>query len=206
MAKRIHIIIAEPSAIIRCGVVTLLERVQNLNLDIAEISDLTTLSTSTHRQIADLLIVNPSHLGLFSPSEIRATVGNDNLKIIALQSVFIEQSLLQNYDDVVSIFDSIETIAEKISQAAKSDDEAENRKELSQRERQIIVCVVKGMTNKQIAETLFLSTHTVIAHRRNIANKLQIHSPSGLTIYAIVNKLVNLADIKSTITQSREEQ
>ena len=56
--------------------------------------------------------------------------------------------------------------------------------------------VQKGMTNKEIAESLCLSIHTVITHRRNIARKLQIHSPAGLTIYAIVNKLVELNDIK----------
>ena len=54
----------------------------------------------------------------------------------------------------------------------------------------------KDMTNKEIAESLCLSIHTVITHRRNIARKLQIHSPAGLTIYAIVNKLVELNDIK----------
>ena len=52
------------------------------------------------------------------------------------------------------------------------------------------------MTNKEIADALYLSAHTVITHRRNIARKLQIHSPAGLTIYAIVNKLVELQDIK----------
>lgn len=67
---------------------------------------------------------------------------------------------------------------------------------LSAREKEIIACVVKGMTNKETAECLCLSIHTVITHRRNIARKLQIHSPAGLTIYAIVNKLVELADIK----------
>ena len=71
---------------------------------------------------------------------------------------------------------------------------------LSAREREIIVCVVKGMTNKQIAEALCISAHTVITHRRNIAAKLQIHSAAGLTIYAIVNKLVELSEIKDTIT------
>ena len=55
------------------------------------------------------------------------------------------------------------------------------------------------MTNKEIAAQLFLSTHTVITHRRNISKKLQIHSPSGLTIYAIMNKLVELEDIKSEL-------
>ena len=71
--------------------------------------------------------------------------------------------------------------------------------ELSAREREIIVCVVKGMSNKEIAEALCISTHTVITHRRNIASKLQIHSAAGLTIYAIVNKLVELSEIKDTI-------
>ncbi len=67
---------------------------------------------------------------------------------------------------------------------------------LSAREREIIACVVKGMTNKETADALCLSVHTVITHRRNIARKLQIHSPAGLTIYAIVNKLVDISEIK----------
>lgn len=73
---------------------------------------------------------------------------------------------------------------------------------LSTREKEIIVCVVKGMTNKQIADSLCISAHTVITHRRNIAAKLQIHSAAGLTIYAIVNKLVELSEIKETLPES----
>ena len=57
------------------------------------------------------------------------------------------------------------------------------------------------MTNKAIADKLYLSIHTVITHRRNIAAKLQIHSAAGLTIYAIVNKLVDLSDIRDTIAE-----
>lgn len=76
----------------------------------------------------------------------------------------------------------------------------ERQEPLSAREREIIVCVVKGMTNKQIADALCISTHTVITHRRNIAAKLQIHSAAGLTIYAIVNKLVELSEIRDTIS------
>lgn len=73
---------------------------------------------------------------------------------------------------------------------------------LSAREREIVVCVVKGLTNKQIADALCISAHTVITHRRNIASKLQIHSAAGLTIYAIVNKLVELSEIKDTIPET----
>ena len=66
---------------------------------------------------------------------------------------------------------------------------------LSDREKDIVVCVTKGMNNKEIADYLFLSVHTVTTHRRNISNKLQIHSTAGLIIYAIANRLVNIEDI-----------
>ena len=67
---------------------------------------------------------------------------------------------------------------------------------LSDREKDVIVCVVQGMTNKEIADHLCISINTVITHRRNIARKLQIHSPAGLTIYAIVNNLVDISSVK----------
>ena len=56
--------------------------------------------------------------------------------------------------------------------------------------------VVQGMTNKEIADHLCIATSTVITHRRNIARKLQIHSSAGLTIYAIVNNLVDISNVK----------
>lgn len=78
----------------------------------------------------------------------------------------------------------------------------EKAETLSQREKEIITCVAKGMTNKEIADSLFLSIHTVTTHRRNITNKLQIHTPAGLTIYAIVNNLIKIQDIKDTIQKT----
>lgn len=68
----------------------------------------------------------------------------------------------------------------------------EQQEALSEREKEVIVCVVQGMSNKEIADHLCIATNTVITHRRNIAKKLQIHTPAGLTIYAIVNKLVDI--------------
>jgi regulator of cell morphogenesis and NO signaling len=67
---------------------------------------------------------------------------------------------------------------------------------LSEREKDIIICVAKGMNNKEIADYLYLSVHTVTTHRRNISKKLQIHTTAGLIIYAIANKLVNIEDIQ----------
>ena len=67
---------------------------------------------------------------------------------------------------------------------------------LSSREKDIIACVAKGLSNKEIADKLFLSVHTVTTHRRNITAKLQIHTAAGLTIYAIMNKIIRIEDIE----------
>ena len=81
-------------------------------------------------------------------------------------------------------------ISNMINQTPQSDEQ------LSDREKDVIVALVQGMTNKEIADHLFISINTVITHRRNIARKLQIHSPAGLTIYAIVNNLVDISSVK----------
>ena len=73
---------------------------------------------------------------------------------------------------------------------------AQNPEALSDREKDVIISLVQGMSNKEIADHLCISTNTVITHRRNIARKLQIHSPAGLTIYAIVNGLVDISTVK----------
>lgn len=68
--------------------------------------------------------------------------------------------------------------------------------QLSEREKDVVVCVVQGLTNKEIADKLFIAPNTVITHRRNISRKLQIHSTAGLTIYAIVNHLVDISSVE----------
>jgi regulator of cell morphogenesis and NO signaling len=92
-----------------------------------------------------------------------------------------------------------ERIERKFSVEKPAPEVEKNESVLTEREREVLVCVVKGLTNKEIAAELFLSTHTIISHRRNIARKLEIHSTAGLTIYAIVNNLVTLEEIKSVI-------
>lgn len=72
----------------------------------------------------------------------------------------------------------------------------QNSEALSDREKDVIVALVQGMANKEIADHLCISINTVITHRRNIARKLQIHSPAGLTIYAIINGLVDISSVK----------
>lgn len=68
---------------------------------------------------------------------------------------------------------------------------AESTESVSEREKEIIICLVQGLSNKEIAAKLFISVNTVITHRRNISRKLQIRSLAGLTIYAIANNLID---------------
>jgi len=64
--------------------------------------------------------------------------------------------------------------------------------ELSSREKDVLIQVVRGLSNKEIADVLCISMHTVVSHRKHITRKLNIHSTAGLTVYAIVNKLVDI--------------
>lgn len=67
---------------------------------------------------------------------------------------------------------------------------------LSDREKEVLACIVRGLSNKEISARLFISVNTVLTHRKNISRKLDIHSVSGLTIYAIVNRIVNIEDVR----------
>lgn len=73
---------------------------------------------------------------------------------------------------------------------------SESNETICDREKDVVISLVQGMSNKEIADHLCISINTVITHRRNIARKLQIHSAAGLTIYAIVNNLVDISAVK----------
>ena len=191
------IAIAEPSVIIRSGITVALKRIPGLRIQPVEISSLDTLNNYLHAHKPDILIINPAFWGHFDIARLKEETENPRLKSLALLYSVVDVSLLRNYEDTISIYDSVEQLKEKIERlyASTTADVPEETNALSIREKEIIVCVVKGLTNKEIAQELFLSTHTVISHRRNITRKLEIHSTAGLTIYAIVNKLVELDEI-----------
>lgn len=67
--------------------------------------------------------------------------------------------------------------------------------QLSAREREIVAQIALGKLNKEIADALCLSVHTVTTHRRNITAKLKLHSVAAITIFAVINRLVDLEDI-----------
>ena len=68
--------------------------------------------------------------------------------------------------------------------------------ELSAREKEILVCVAQGMLNKEIADKFNLSIYTVITHRKNITRKTGVKTVAGLTVYALLNNLIDMNTIE----------
>lgn len=208
----LHIAVADSSLIVRSGLIVALKSLIDAKLHVVEITTAEELADCMNMHSPDILIVNPSLLRGTLPEEgggpaiDRLKKTFSNVIYLALISSLSQLPLTGGYDGVISIYDTADTIAatvgkilERETPAAALEFEGENMEHaasiLSQREREIVVCVVGGMTNKEIADRLFLSVHTVITHRKNISRKLQIHSVAALTIYAIANKLIDIADL-----------
>ncbi len=195
----IKVAIADSSVIIRSGLSSVLKRFPDYNFRINEIVTQEALTLFLRLHTPDLLIINPMFTLGQSVANVRKLY--PSLKIAALVSSYIDNQLLSDYDLVISLYDDVDAICDKIRETVNdSDGDSAEQESLSSREKEIIGCVVKGLTNKAIADSLSISIYTVITHRRNIARKLQIHSPAGLAIYAIANKLVNIEDIKDDIS------
>jgi DNA-binding NarL/FixJ family response regulator len=99
---------------------------------------------------------------------------------------------------MLNIYESPEEIRNKLATFCESVvrevPEGELPQALSKREEEVLACVAQGMKTRNIAQALFISEHTVLTHRRNIAHKLQIHTASAMTTYAIMNGLVKKDD------------
>ncbi|KAA6349887.1 Oxygen regulatory protein NreC [termite gut metagenome] len=195
----IRIAIAETSLILRSGLTNVLKRLPNLRIQPVELASLGALNDCLNVQPPDILIVNPVFSDFFDVTRFRNANAEKNIRVVAFVNSLIDSSLLSKYDDFISVLDDLDVLALKIGNLQNiklTEEESDNTENLSQREKEIVICIVKGMTNKEIADKLYLSIHTIITHRRNISKKLQIHSTAGLTIYAIVNKLIELKDIE----------
>lgn len=134
---------------------------------------------------------------------------SDKLNAVLFDIISCEQDLVSHCAVEDQLFVPAVAIAEENlrqlsgdccddSEIQPQDDKQDDGKldSLSQREKEIIVCIAKGLSNKEIADKLCISVHTVATHRRNINEKLDIHSSAGLAIFAVINQLVSLDEVK----------
>lgn len=194
--EKLHIVVAESSPVISAGLSFCLRRLPGIQAQTIETHSYSDLIDCLKSSPVDIVVVNPTFGGAFDPLALRRE-GSGDIKIVAIEISPLDRQVRTLYDEVISVAEDMRVMADKIRALSSSlQPEDDSREPLSQREKEIIALVVKGMTNKEIAEHLFLSVHTVMTHRRNIARKLEIHSATGLTIYAIVNHLVDLSEIR----------
>lgn len=194
MTRHINIAVLTPSQIVFEGLSLILRKLDNINVTIhrAEIADIPALITATK---VSAVIIDGLCGHIEEIEELHANSYDNTTSFILFSAIKPPLSVERNFDAVINLYDTDTRIRESVMSVIRNTRMSENTTELTARERQIVVGVVKGLSNKQIAAEINVSVNTVMTHRRNIAAKLQIHSAAGLTIYAISAKLVNLDEL-----------
>ncbi|MBR5176212.1 MAG: response regulator transcription factor [Bacteroidales bacterium] len=148
----------------------------------------------------DIVIIDPTVFDFKSRKEGRGRLADicDSI-VMALDVSGLTDDVLRQYDGSVSIYDSPDEVLRKVRSSMESkqtDSPMSDGGELSSREKEILVCVAKGMLNKEIADKLNLSIYTVITHRKNITRKIGIKTVAGLTVYALLNNLIDMNSVQ----------
>ena len=193
MDNHCKILIIEPSAIIREGISAIIERMK----DGVELSYANTVEESLkfgQSNLFKIVLVNPVTLNNSKKNLNNLLAQYDKTHVIGLISNHYDRNLYDNFADNIFITDKYETIKQIISKhfnaAPSSTNEIDNT--LSEREIDVLKLLAIGKSNKEIAEQLFISIHTVISHRKNISNKLGVKSTAALVIYAVANGLIDV--------------
>lgn len=183
-----RVLIIEPSEVITEGLISILGDQTRFKM----LQPLLSMDGLEERLITskpDIIIMNPTLVA--DPSQLP---GEPSVPIVALVYQYIEPTVVKRYDATIDIRDSRGMIAEtliRVTQAYEPAEHSSSNYELSKRETDVLILVAKGMTNKEIADQLNVSVHTVISHRKNIMHKTGIKSVAGLTVYAILNNLID---------------
>ena len=191
-----RVIICEASEIIAIGLAEIIDGMAQFDV-VARLDSPEHLSEKITATDANLLILDPMLLG-FHSKDFLSQLGKEhpNMVIIALVSSYLDHSMLTPFGGVIEINDTKSKVISKMnefaqSEATKNTDDVE----LSKRETDVLIAVAKGMMNKEIADQMNISIHTVISHRKNITRKTGIKSVSGLTVYALLNNLIDEKDL-----------
>ncbi|MCD8206770.1 MAG: LuxR C-terminal-related transcriptional regulator [Bacteroidales bacterium] len=187
------VLIVTPSALLAKGFEALLSSAGEFRLG-GVVSCLQRLNEVRFRDDEfDVVLVDPSIFDYPSRMDVRHYLPeSDKMGIVAVKTVFMTDEELGQYDASVGLFDHPVAIIKKLRDATEVSYERPKTggEALSSREKEILVCVAKGLLNKEIADQLNLSIYTVITHRKNITRKTGIRSVAGLTVYALLNKLI----------------
>jgi len=197
--KKYRTIIIEPSEIIREGIKLFLEKNSEFHVA-ACFSDLQSFEEKVIKEDFQVILFNPALIKFFKSYNVRSLFANyPNVCLIAILYQYVDAETLQYFDGVLDIFDDGEMIAKKIIKIIETTQQQNPQTteniELSDREKDILIALAQGLTNKEIADKLHISTHTVISHRKNIVRKTGIKTVSGLTLYALFNNLVSQDDL-----------
>ena len=196
--KVTKILIAETSPIISSGLSSFFNDMNQIT--VASIVDnIDDLQDKIIMHNPDVLIINPMMLGCMLNTFVKQMTQNyPNINRVALVTSYVDKNILKNFKEVVELNDNKQKVINKMLNLQNNNDETSAQNEsvdLSNREVDVLVCVAKGMTNKDISDMLNISVHTVITHRKNIVKKTGIKSVSGLTVYALLNNLVEESEI-----------
>lgn len=192
--KKPIFILASNSFLVRKGLEVILNKNQS-NLMIKEAENAAMLQEILTHFAPELLVIDEPVFNAAS----QVFVNNTSLleKTILIKP-FTSESDQENVKEIIYLNEEKSSVIEKLEQFYRFTSiqhQHGDHAELSEREKTILKFVSRGMTNKEIADNLFLSVHTVITHRKNISNKLGIKSVSGLTVYAIVNNIITIDEI-----------
>lgn len=190
--------IAEPSPIISSGLIRYLEDISQINI-VTAVDNIDDLKDKMQLHSPDILVVNPMMIGLYNDGLMRQLVQEyPSTYFVALVSTCVDKTFLRYFKETVELFENKQKVVNKILNLINNSDESNSQVEsfdLSNRETDVLVCVAKGMSNKDISDMLNISVHTVVTHRKNIVKKTGIKSVSGLTVYALLNNLVEESEI-----------
>lgn len=164
---------------------------------------LTDLSRSTEARLknidADAIIVDPIVFDYSSRMNARSAISQyTDAAVIGLRTETMDDEAWKQYDEVINLYDVPPQIIRKMRSALASRQDAPRSDgyELSSREKEILICVAKGMLNKEIADLYDISIYTVITHRKNITRKTGIKTVAGLTVYALLNNLIDSSSVE----------
>jgi DNA-binding NarL/FixJ family response regulator len=198
-SKKYKTVIIEPSEIIREGIKLFLEKNPCFQVT-ACFSDLQSFENKPLKEDFHIIIFNPAIIKFYEPANIRNLFAEyPNVYLLAVLYQHVDMETLQNFDGILNIYDEGWKIPKKIlkiiESAQQKNDQTADSIELSDREKDILIVLAQGLTNKEIADKLNISTHTVISHRKNIVRKTGIKTVSGLTLYALFNNLISQDDL-----------